>query len=56
MEKKYSFWKGVGKAVVSVILVGLPLVFQVVPQEWLNLTIGGALVMILNWIKVRYAK
>lgn len=56
MTKKYSFWKGLGKSVVSVILVGLPLVVTVLPSEWMNLTLGGVLVLLVNYLKVRFAK
>ena len=53
---KYSFWKGLKKAVVSVILVGLPLVVTALPQEWMNLTLGGVLVLLVNFLKVKFAK
>ena len=53
---EYSFWKGLKKSVVSVILVGLPLVVTLLPQEWMNLTLGGLAVLLLNYLKVRFAK
>ena len=53
---KYSFWKGVKKSVVSVILVGAPLVFTLLPAEWMNLTLGGVAVILLNYLKVKFAK
>lgn len=53
---KYSFWKGFKKAVLNVILVGAPLVVSVLPAEWMNLTIGGVLVLLVNFLKVRYSK
>ena len=55
-EKVYSFWKGVKKSVVSVVLVGLPVVLTILPAEWQNLTIGGVLVLLVNWLKVKYSK
>jgi hypothetical protein len=56
MEKNYSFWKGVWKAVVSVVLVGAPVVFTIMPAEWQNLTMGGLLVLLVNFVKVKYSK
>lgn len=56
MNNEYSFWKGFKKAVVSVILIGAPLVVSVLPADWANLTIGGALVLMVNYIKVKYSK
>lgn len=58
MAKKtnYSFQKGLKKAVVNMILIGLPMLVQVLPVEWANITLGGALVLIVNYIKVRFAK
>lgn len=52
---EYSWKKGLMKALVSVVLVGLPMVVNMFP-EWMNLTIGGLLVMLLNWVKVAYKK
>lgn len=56
MAKKtnYSFQKGLKKAVVNMVLIGLPILVQVLPAEWANLTLGGALVLIVNYLKVRY--
>ena len=51
----YSLWKGLRKTAVQLILVGLPLVMQVLPAEWMNLTLGGTLVLLVNYLKVRWA-
>lgn len=48
---KYSWKKGLTKAIISVILVGIPMVLQILPTETLNLTLGGVLVIVLNYIK-----
>ena len=53
---QYSFWKGVKKAVLSVILVGAPVVLSALPAEWMNLTVGGVLVLAVNFLKVKYVK
>ena len=52
---KYSFWKGFKKSAINLILVGAPLVFTLLPQEWMNLTLGGVLLMGLNFLKVKYS-
>jgi hypothetical protein len=56
MTQTYSFWKGVKKAVLSVILVGAPIVVSALPAEWMNITLGGLLVLIVNFLKVKYVK
>ena len=48
---KYSFWKGLKKVVISLVIVGVPLVIQALPSEWANLTLSGALLLLLNWLK-----
>jgi hypothetical protein len=50
---KYNFLKGLKKAVVAVVLFGVPLFITQFP-EWANLTIGGVLVLAANWIKVKF--
>ena len=51
---KYSFIKGLIKSVVSVLLVGAPVVLGLLPAEWMNLTVGGALVLLVNFLKIKY--
>ena len=53
MEKQYSFLRGLFKGLVSLVLFALPVVLASI-QNWLNLTIGGVLVVVLNWLKFRY--
>ena len=50
--KTYSFWKGLKKALFSILIVGLPLLVEILPTEWANLTLSGALLLIVNYIKV----
>ena len=54
MEKEYSWVKGLTKSVVAVLLVGLPMLVQVMPSEYANLTIGGLAVLLVNYLKVKY--
>jgi hypothetical protein len=51
---QYSFWIGLRKSLVNIAIVGLPLLIQVLPAEWMNLTLSGALLLIVNYIKVTY--
>ena len=53
---KYSVLKGLKKAIISVILIGVPLLLQVLPEQWLNLTLGGLLVLLANYVKFAYIK
>lgn len=50
---KYSITKGLFKAVVSIVLFAIP-VFINQFSEVANLTIGGALMLLYNFIKVKY--
>lgn len=54
--KKYSFKKGLLKAFFSIIIVGVPILIQVLPQEWMNLTLSGVLLMLVNYLKVVMAE
>jgi hypothetical protein len=54
--KQYNFWTGLKKGIINVILVGAPLVFTLFPAEWMNLTLGGLAVILLNYLKVKFAK
>ena len=53
--KEYSFLRGLRKSVVAVLLVGLPMLIQVMPNEYANLTMGGALVLLVNFLRVKYS-
>jgi len=50
--KKYSFLKGLWKAIISVILFAIPVFLTSFP-EIANLTIGGVLVILVNFIKFK---
>lgn len=51
---KYDFWKGLKKALIQFVLFGIPVLLSVLPQEWMNLTLGGALALLVNYLKVRF--
>ncbi len=50
--KKYSFTKGLKKGAISIILFAIPFFITSFP-EIANLTIGGILMLGLNFIKVK---
>ena len=52
---EYSFQKGLGKGVVSLIIFAIPFLLTSFP-EVANLTIGGLGVILVNFLKVRYQK
>ena len=54
MKKKYLFWRGIYKALIGMIIIGFPIIFQILPTDIMNLTLGGILALILNWAKIKY--
>ena len=52
--KKYSFYKGFLKGLIAFILFAVPLLLDILPSEVLNLTLGGVLVIIVNFAKQKY--
>jgi len=51
---KYSFWGGLFKAVVKGSAFALPLILTVVPEAWLNMTIGTASYLALDYLQKKY--
>ena len=49
----YSLGKGLWKTLLAVILFAVPVFLTSFPS-WANLTVGGVLVLLLNFVKVRY--
>lgn len=52
--KIYSFKKGLVKAIINTVIFLVPVLIQILPQEWMNITIGGFLYLIVNWLKIKY--
>jgi hypothetical protein len=48
----YSLKKGITKGAVAILAFGIPSVVLAFP-DWANLTIGGLLIMVLNYLKVK---
>lgn len=51
---KYSFIGSLFKAVVKGSAFALPLILAILPKEWLNLTLGTALYMGLDFLQKKY--
>lgn len=56
MTNKYSFFIGLEKTFFRVVAVGAPLLLEVLPEQWMNLTLGGALIFLVNYAKNRNKK
>lgn len=51
---QYSFWQSAVKTAVRVFLVIAPALFAHIPSTWLNLTLGGSLMLAFDWLKAKY--
>lgn len=56
---KYNFGKGLWKSVVSAVIFGFPLFvtgLESMPQtsQYLDLTLGGVLALVVNYLKVKH--
>lgn len=49
----YSFVTGLKKAVINLAIWAIPVALLSLPQEWQELTVGGALVLLANYVKMR---
>ncbi len=49
---RYSLTKGLIKTIINLAIFGLPLLITALP-EYANLTIGGAIYMLVNYLKNR---
>jgi len=56
MTLKYSFWKGLLKSFISAVIFAIPLVALSLPNELLELTLGGFLILVVNFLKVKAAE
>jgi len=52
MEKKYSLSKGVQKALIGLVVFGIPVLIDMFPDV-ANLTIGAVLMLLVNFIKIK---
>lgn len=52
---KYSFWKGLSKTIMSLIIIAGPILMHALPSDIANLTVGGIITLILNYAKIKYS-
>lgn len=50
----YSFWVGVRKTLIQALIFGAPLLIQLLPATWMNLTLGGSISLLVNYLKFQY--
>lgn len=54
MKKTYSFLRGLGKGLTQLAIFSFPFIVEVLPAEWMNLTVGGMLSIGFNYLKFKY--
>jgi hypothetical protein len=53
MTEKYSIITGLEKTSLRLLIVAGPLLLTLLPAEWMNLTLGGGVLFLINWAKNR---
>jgi hypothetical protein len=53
MNAQYSFRTGLRKSALNLVIVAAPLLIQLLPTEWANLTLSGAILLAVNYLKVK---
>lgn len=53
-ETGYSFWKGLRKMGVQLIIFGAPIALEMLPEAWMNLTLSSIINMVVNHLKFQY--
>lgn len=47
----YSYLKTIKKVIIRLLIFGFPIVLELAPEAWLNLTIGGLITFLYDWVK-----
>jgi len=53
-SQKYSFGKSLLKLAIKGGILVIPFAFTLLPKEWLNITLGSALYLLLDYIQKVY--
>jgi len=53
--KNYSFLIGLRKTAINLLIVATPLLIGLLPEAWANLTLSGTILLIVNFLKVKYS-
>lgn len=51
MTRKYSVLLGLEKSIFKMIMIGGPLLAAILPEEWMNVTLGIAIAFVINYAK-----
>lgn len=49
--KQYSLYLGLEKTALRVIIIALPILAEILPEQWMNLTLGGVITFLINFAK-----
>lgn len=56
MTNKYSFIIGLEKTLLRTIIIAGPILLGILPDVWMNLTVGAAITFLINYAKNRNKK
>jgi hypothetical protein len=51
MNNKYSLLTGLEKTLVRTIIIAGPLVLTLLPETWMNVTLGAVITFVINYAK-----
>lgn len=54
LKEGYSFKVTLIKALTSMVIFAVPIMLEILPEQYLNLTVGGVLVALLNFVKFNF--
>lgn len=49
--EKYSYLKGIEKTLLRVFVIAGPIMFTLLPEDWMNLTLGAVITFAINYAK-----
>lgn len=52
---QYNFWHSVLKTLVRLSIILIPVAMTWLPKEWMNITLGGGLMLSFDWLKAKFA-
>lgn len=51
MQEKYSALIGLEKTLFRMLIIGGPVLIGALPEDWMNMTIGGVIMFLINYAK-----
>lgn len=49
--QKYSVLIGLEKTTFRLLVVMAPLIIEVLPEDWMNITVSGLILLLINYLK-----